>query len=261
MYLVRAVVTSLCVQCGFLVLYASAWGAEPAFTPPVYEVSRAGSPIKIDGRLDEPAWFAAPAFSPFHFTWHQSGTKEQTVAKMLWDNERLYIAHICEDAHLTAKVREHDGNVPQDDCFEVIFAPDPSRPEVYFNIEWNVLGTYVDNFRPNGPKQPRAPRWDVEGIQLAGQFTGTPNADQDQDTSWQMEVAIPWRSFVKYQPHTPPVPGDAWNLNLNRHGGKVNPQYSQWSRADTPVPSFHTPHRFGRVVFTDKVSPFRPAVP
>ena len=28
------------------------------------------------------------------------------------------------------------------------------------------------------------------------------------------------------------------------------------AKADTPLPSFHTPHRFGQAVFSAKVSPF-----
>ncbi|MFO1019085.1 MAG: carbohydrate-binding family 9-like protein [Planctomycetales bacterium] len=232
--------------------------AEPEFKPPTYEIHRAGTPITIDGKLDEPAWFAAPDVGPFHFTWYKSGKQERTVAKLLWDDDHLYIAHVCEDAHITAAVKEHDGNIPKDDCFEVIFAPDPSKPEVYFNIEWNVLGAYVDNFRPNGPKQPRAKVWDAEGVKIAGHLVGSPNNDADTDTLWQAEVAIPLRNFAKYMPHTPPRAGEHWNLNLNRHGGATNLQYSQWSPADTPAPSFHTPHRFGRMIFSAKTSPFNP---
>ena len=91
--------------------------------------------------------------------------------------------------------------------------------------------------------------WDAEGIRIAGTIIGTANDDTDTDTLWMVEVAIPLVNFEKYMPHTPPQPGEHWNLNLNRHSGKTNPQYSQWSRADTAVPSFHTPHRFGRAIF------------
>ncbi|MDB5386765.1 MAG: carbohydrate-binding family 9-like protein [Planctomycetaceae bacterium] len=237
-------------------MFAEIIAAEPEFNPPVYEIRRAGGPIKIDGRLDEPAWFAAPAVGEFHFTWYKSGQREHSVAKLLWDAECLYVGHICEDAHITAQHREHDGKIPEDDCFEVIFAPDPSKPEVYFNVEWNVVGGYLDNFRPAGPKQPRAKVWDAEGVRIAGTTIGTLNDDSDTDTLWMVEVAIPLKNFANNMPHTPPHPGDTWNLNLNRHGGKTNMQYSQWSPADTLLPNFHTPHRFGKVVFSKSGSPF-----
>ncbi len=229
---------------------------DPVFQPPVYEIHRAGQKIAIDGKLDEAAWFAAPAVGDFHFTWYREGEKERTVAKLLWDDENLYIGHVCQDAHITAVHPEHDGNIPADDCFEVIFAPDPGKPEVYFNIEWNVIGGYVDNFRPDGPTKPRAKVWDAEGVRIAGVSAGTPNDDGDRDSMWIVEVAVPLKNFANYMPSMPPKPGSHWNLNLNRHGGKTNPQYSQWSKADTAVPSFHTPHRFGRAIFSDKISPF-----
>ena len=229
---------------------------EPEFTPPVYQIHRAGTPIVIDGKLDEPAWFAAPDVGPFHFTWYKEGKKEQSVAKLLWDDTNLYIAHVCEDAHITARHTQHDGPIPEDDCFEVIFAPDPAHPEVYFNVEWNVLGGYVDNHRPHGPKKPRAPIWDAEGVKIAGVYVGTLNDDADVDSQWTVEASIPLRNFAEFMPHTPPQPGEWWNLNLNRHGGRTNMQYSQWSQADTPAPNFHTPNRFGKAVFSDRISPF-----
>ncbi len=39
-------------------------------------------------------------------------------------------------------------------------------------------------------------------------------------------------------------------------GGKTNPQYSQWSPSQTDHPQFHSPDDFGRVTFSDAVSPF-----
>src|SRR5258708_39973062 len=66
-------------------------GEEVTFEPPVYEIYRTATPIKIDGSLDEPAWFAAPQVGEFHFTWYKEGRKERTVAKLLWDDENLYV--------------------------------------------------------------------------------------------------------------------------------------------------------------------------
>jgi len=223
---------------------------------PVYTVLRAGTPIRIDGRLDEPAWVAASHVGEFQFPWWKDGKKERTIAKMLWDDKYLYVASIAEDGHIAARHSEHDGPIPEDDCFEVMLAPDPSKPEVYFNMEWNVIGGYVDNFRPHGPKQPRAKVWDAKGLRMAGSYVGTLNDDSDTDQYWMVEAAIPFENFRAHMPHTPPRVGSSWNLNLNRHGGKINLQYSQWSPGDTPQPNFHTPHRFGRLIFSERSSPF-----
>jgi len=237
---------------------AQARADEPAkaFHRPQYEIVRTGTPIKIDGQLDEPAWLAAPEVGIFHFPWFKEGAREQSVAKLLWDDQNLYVGHVCQDAHITARDKQRDGAVAKDDCFEVMIVPDPDRPDFYYNVEWNVIGGYVDNHRPLGATGPRE-KWDASGVRIAGKYVGTLNKDDDQDEYWVVEVAIPLSNFAKVMKNSPPRPGDAWHLNFNRHGGDTNMQYSQWSPGDTPAPAFHTPHRFGRVTFSDRVSPFR----
>jgi hypothetical protein len=226
------------------------------WTPPQYTAYRAATTIQIDGVLEEPAWFSAPAARLTHFPWWRNGKKEDTVVKLLWNDEYLYVAHISQDAHIAARHTERDGKIPDDDCFEIMIAPDPAKPEVYFNLEWNVVGGILDNFRPHGPNRPRAPKWDAEGVEIKGRYSGTLNNDNDHDRYWVVEAAIPFRNFSAYMPETPPRPGSHWKMNLHRHGGVTNRQYSQWSPGDTREPNFHTPHRFGRLIFSAEPSPF-----
>ena len=227
-----------------------------AFQRPEYTILRAGTPITIDGKLDEPAWFAAPDVGAFHFPWWKAGKKEQTRAKLLWDDENLYLSFVCEDAYITAQHTERDGKIPEDDCVEIMVAPNPATPEIYYNIEFNLLGGILDNFRPNGPTKPRAPKWDAEGVRIAGTYVGTLNDDSDQDQYWQVEIAIPLKNFAEVGGQPRPRAGTVWHVNLNRHGGKTNYQASQWSPADTPTLTFHTPDRFGRMIFSATTSPF-----
>ena len=83
---VFVVALALCALGGLAVLPVSA----PSWKPPAYTVYRAGSPLSIDGKLDEPAWFAAPDDGEFRFPWWKPGNKESTVATLLWDDENLY---------------------------------------------------------------------------------------------------------------------------------------------------------------------------
>ena len=222
---------------------------------PEYEVRRVTGKLEIDGLLDEPAWLAALPLGDFYFPWFKSGVREQSLVKLAWDDEFLYVACVCQDAHIAAGHSHHDEPLASDDCFEIMLSPNRDRPAFYFNIEWNAIGGYVDGHRPNGADAPRV-EWGARGVKLAGRHAGTLNDDADKDTSWTAEVAIPWANFREHLPHFPPRAGDEFRANFNRHGGLTNPQFSQWSSADTPAPAFHVPSRFGRLVLSPRTIPF-----
>ena len=240
---------------GFVAVFAMSQGAS-AGEVPSHTIYRAGTPVTIDGRLDEPAWVGAPDFGAFVFPWWKEGKKEQTVAKMLWDDEYLYVAYVCEDAHIWAEHTARRSEVYEDDCVEVFVAPNPDRPLAYFNIEMNVLGIFLDWFQPEGPDGQRSREWKGQGIRIATSIVGTLNDDGDLDDYWILEVGIPFHNFSGVAVHTPPKPGDVWHLNLNRLGGRTNAQFSQWSASRTEEPQFHSPADFGRVTFSDLASPF-----
>lgn len=217
-------------------------------------INRADSPVTIDGRLDEPAWRNAAEFGDFAFPWWTSGRQEQTVARMLWDDQFLYVAYQCDDAHVSAEQTEHDSKVYLDDCVELFTAPNSQRPNDYFNIEMNVNGAILDRHHPNGPGTPETPNWNSQGIQIATTVNGTLNDDSDTDRGWVLEVAIPFANFQHVTGRDHPQDGDVWHLNLNRLGGKTNPQHSQWSPGHTEKPAFHRPESFGRVTFSTRSS-------
>ncbi|NEP91357.1 MAG: hypothetical protein F6K18_33690 [Okeania sp. SIO2C2] len=223
---------------------------------PFYTIFSTSTPIIIDGKLDEPAWIAAPDVGPFKFPWWESGKQEQTVSKLLWDDDYLYVSFIVEDAHIWAEKTERDSAVFKDDCVEVFTAPNPERPLTYFNIEMNVQGVFLDQFHRQSLGERKTEEWNGEGIKIATSIVGTLNDDSDVDKYWILEAAIPFENFAEVAKNIPPKPEDIWYLNLNRLGGETNLQYSQWSPSQTPKPQFHAPQDFGRVKFSTTESPF-----
>lgn len=221
-----------------------------------YTIYRTGVPMEIDGRLDEAAWIAAPDVGKFKFPWWKEGKQEQTIAKLLWDDDHLYVSFLCEDAHIWAEHVQRDSAVYRDDCVELFTAPNPDQPDVYFNIEMNVLGIFLDQYHPQGPGKPMPGEWDGEGIRIATSVVGTLNDEEDEDQYWVLEAAIPLQNFAQVAAQIPPQPGDVWHLNLNRCGGKTNEQFSQFCPSQTERPNFHRPSDFGLVTFSSAASPF-----
>ncbi len=213
---------------------------------PDYIIKRTTGPIYVDGYLNEPDWKNAESIGDLVFPWYEKGKKEQTIVKMLWDDTFLYISYFCEDEHISATRTQKNTDVWLDDCVECFVAPNPSSPLDYTNYEFNCLGTYLVGVHINKKEF----LWEPEGIQIGRSHKGTINKEDDIDSYWILEVAIPFKNFKRFNINIPPKPGEYWFLNINRCGGVVNEQYSQWSPSDTPEPQFHVPSCFGKVIFS-----------
>ncbi|MFK8114240.1 MAG: carbohydrate-binding family 9-like protein, partial [Rubripirellula sp.] len=213
-------------------------------------ITRAKEPIDIDGKRDESAWKSAKSVGDFVFTWWKEGDAErqQTDARMLWDDQYLYVSFRCEDKNIQATRVERDDAVYRDDCVEVFASPEFEHPERYFNLEMNALGTQLDEYRPHGSLD-KPLGWNPDGIQVAVSVDGTVNDDSDVDRCWTLEAAIPFKLFRDVLPVGRPKAGDRWRLNLNRLDRNMLVK-SQWSQGDRNFPRFHHPAYFGFVEFT-----------
>jgi hypothetical protein len=218
---------------------------------PRYDIFRAPTPISVDGKLDEAAWRNAPSAGDFNFNWWKEGQKEQTVAKLLWDDANLYVGFYCHDKHISAEVVQRHGPVSKDDCVEVFISPNVDKPRNYYGFEINAIGTMLNFIRSDWYKGPF--NTEPEGVRYRTTFHGRPSKQESPDDDhWVLEIAIPFKNFDKDAPHTPPREGDTWRLNLNRAGGKTNAQYSTWSPVKTEKPNFHVPEAFGSVRFINR---------
>lgn len=216
-----------------------------------YDIRRATAPLIIDGKLDESDWKKAPSVGDFSFPWLTEGTKEPTVAKLLWDNKNLYVAWYASDRHISAFIRERHGPVSKDDCVEIFISPNPENVKEYFNFEINAIGTILTQAHTGWKTD--SSHWEPDGMQYRTSFHGLERKDESpDDTYWIVEAAIPLKNFVREAAHTPPRDGDQWRLNLHRLGGKTNAQLSSWSPYPEGRVSFHQPEYFGWVRFVKK---------
>lgn len=216
---------------------------------PAYQIKHAIGPITVDGKLDEPDWATAPAVE-LVFPWEsQTGAKQKTTAKLLWDQTNLYLGYQCEDADLTAKHTQRDDPTYEDDCVELFLNPNPARSQMYYGMEMNCRGVLYDYFYAFPVTLLK--QIDLPDVQLRTQLRGTLNQRDDKDEGWTLEVAFPFAGFVDLQGDAPPKPGASWRLNLNRWDGLGDRRLSQWSNSGLESPNPHNPERFGVVTFVD----------
>jgi len=229
------------------ILAAATLAAQPPI--PRYEVKRATSAIVIDGKLDDKAWESASPAVSLQFLWDsQTGAKQKTAVRMLWDDQYLYVCYDLDDADITAQFLERDDPTYRDDAAEIFINPLPSQTGLYFGLEMNARAILYDYLMYDSRYAMK--RFNMQGVKLATFLRGTLNARGDTDQGWSLEVAIPFVNFEELAKR--PTNGTIWKANLNRWDG-VEPsrRMSIWSDPLQNRPAPHVPARFGELVFVE----------
>ena len=219
-------------------------------TTPRYEVKRAPSPPTIDGKLDDAVWAQASPAITLQFLWEsQTGAKQKTAARLLWDAQALYVGFDAEDADINARFLQRDDPTYRDDAVEIFINPDPKQEAVYYGFEMNARGVLYDYLNYNS--RTLFKRFDATGMTIASSLRGTLNERADTDNGWSLEAAIPWPNFEELS-RKPPVAGAVWKANVNRWDGvEPNRRMSIWSDPENTTSWPHVPSRFGEIVFVE----------
>src|ERR1035438_3793177 len=185
---------SCCLCCLAGSLAAQTQPPSTAPPRPRYEVKRASSAIQVDGKLDEKARQAADPIVLI-FPWEsQTGAKQKTTVRVLWDDQNLYIGYTCEDADITAQFTERDDPTYRDDAVEDFLNPRPSQTDVYLGLEMNARAVLYDYLSVKSA-QYVFKRFNLQGVHLAAFIDVRLSARGDRDKGWSLEVAIPWADF------------------------------------------------------------------
>jgi hypothetical protein len=195
-------------------------GFENLFTVPKgYIINYVKVPPKIDGDINDPIWQDAPWTD--NFLDIEGDLKPtptlQTNVKMLWDDSCIYIAAKIIEPNVWANLKQHDEIVFHDNDFEVFLNPNNTTHQ-YFELEFNALNTVFDLFM-NKPYRNGGNAmfgWDPEGLRSAVKVQGTINNVADDDKSWTIEIAIPFKSISLGNSVQVPKDGTLWRINFSR---------------------------------------------
>jgi hypothetical protein len=227
----------------------AAAGSQPP-QPPVYEVSRTSTEIKIDGKLDDPAWSKTTSTGKFTNNSDGSSAQYHTEAKILYDANYLYFSFRSLDENIWATLKRRDAHLWEEEVVEVFLQADPLQPS-YIELEVNPLGTMLDIYLLGVRKPLRYESWNSEKLKWAVHVDGTVDGKPG-DREWACEIALPLEDVVT-APRIPPRPGDRWRLNLYRM--ELRPVSALLAWSPTRKDDFHLPGMFGWMVFTDRQVP------
>ncbi|MAO82940.1 MAG: hypothetical protein CMH50_03525 [Myxococcales bacterium] len=216
-------------------------------------VRRVNQPLVVDGKLDEPAWQEAATLGPFdHYDGNGHG-RYRTTAKVLWDDQALYLAFHCPDPDIHSPYTERDDPIYESEAVEIFLDPDGDR-DAYVELQVAPTGVQFDASFKGGARQGMNTGWN-HPYEAKVHVDGTLNRSADQDVAWTAEWRIPFAGL-----EASPKPGDRWKANLfrldrvRRQDGRIeHTDATAWS---APLSGdFHQLDRFGELVFQAAVSP------
>jgi len=197
---------------------------------------RAGGPIVIDGRLDEPDWQQAAQHTRF-LAYSAPGVQladPQTTMQVLFDDRAIYFGFVAMEPlmdRLRAAVAEPNADIEvySDDSIELMLAPDPGADR-YFHFVFNALGNYGDRLMQHAGAAADA-SWHA-GLDSAG------SRGPDRYT---VEVRIPF-SQLEFSVKV----GTTWRFQVarNRRVLTGQPTISVFSKCTS---GFHCPDEFAEL--------------
>jgi hypothetical protein len=238
-------------------------------TPKGYIAPFADKAPLIDGSLSDAVWEQAPWSD--YFVDIEGSRKPlpplKTRVKMLWNDSCLFVAAAIEEPHVWASLTQHDAIVYHDNDFEVFIDPDNDTHK-YFEIEVNAFNTIFDLFLPRPYRNGGSALipYDVAALRSAVRVQGTLNDPSDKDSSWTVEMAIPFRSVSFGNIWRAPAEGTIWRINFSRvqwesevvkgkyskkknNQGRFLPEHN-WVWSPQGVINMHFPERWGYLQFT-----------
>jgi hypothetical protein len=229
-----------------------------------YTAQRRIDTILVDGNLNEASWHSATNTSVFT-VWNGGAAPAslQTTAKMIWDDQYLYIAFNARDPDVYATYTVRDAALWEQDNFEV-FVTIPGTTG-YVEAEGSPRGTIWDGSFTSVFQGPGG-SYTITGLQVASRVNGTLNNSSDQDIGFTGEIRLPFADIYQGVAGGHPTNGTQLRLNLNRinwntpatqggPGAAGSDTYYAWSPVPGTSVSFHRPDKFGTVTFSTNSVP------
>lgn len=246
--------------------------------PESYTCFRTTAPIVIDGKLDELDWQKAEWTNLFVDIegGRRHNPEYETRAKMLWDDEYLYIAAWMEEPHIWATLTERESVIFHDNDFEVFIDPDGDTHN-YLELEVNAYNTQWDLLLLKPYRDSRnnvaIDNWNINGLKTAVDIQGTVNDASDIDKGWSVEIAIPFDAIIELNDRNRlPIDNEYYRVNFSRvewrleiengeykkeqtleDGKLINLPEQNWVWSPQGVIAMHQPETWGYLIFSTKI--------
>jgi hypothetical protein len=216
-----------------------------------YELNRYQGGLPVNTDWDIAPWNAIDAVPVSNFMGTRPEHFPQTLVKVAYDTEAIYVKFRVEDRYVKAVHKKNQDPVYKDSCVEFFFTPGTDVGKGYFNLEMNCGGTMLFHHQvvPRKGAVPIA-ETDIREIEVATSLPQIVDPELSEATTWIVSYRIPFSILKKYHDFENPAPGTIWRANFYKCADETShPHWLTWAPVKLPKPDFHRPEFFGELHF------------
>jgi len=178
--------------------------------------------------------------------WKDFNYRPEVWFNIAYSDREIFLKYYVTEEFIKAEKSESNQMVCEDSCVE--FFVSPADDGIYYNFEFNAIGTCLLGAGTCRKDSSLAPSAVIEGIRRTGSSGTKPFKEKRGKFSWTITVAIPKEGFSR---HTlKELKGKIFRANFYKCGDMLTmPHYLTWNPVVTKKPDYHQPEFFGMLKF------------
>ncbi len=158
----------------------------------------------------------------------------------------ILLKYYVRETWFKAEKTETNQEVYEDSCVEFFVSPSDDR--IYYNFEFNAIGTCLMGAGTGRHDRKRADSSVIAEIRRLASAGSSPVSESEGDFTWTLTLAIPFSTLIHHKVAI--RKGSIFRANFYKCGDKLAaPHYLTWNPVGTEKPDFHRPEFFGSLEF------------
>lgn len=211
-----------------------------------YVVRRTLRPPTPDEPWSGPNWKRAGVIDIARYHPQSSDHRPTTQAKLLYDDDGLYVHFRVEDRYVLSRQTKHQGTVATDSCVEFFFQP--RRELGVFTIETNCGGAMLFWYVEDAGHQV-VPLEDIERMRIYHTMPKVVDPEITDPVTWRLTYFVPFDLLARYLGEDDVIGAAPWWGNLFKGvEASSHPHWGAWQDIGETL-SFGQRDKFARIGF------------
>ncbi|HOK75329.1 MAG TPA: carbohydrate-binding family 9-like protein [Bacteroidales bacterium] len=199
-------------------------------------------PLEVSSRMN----FEGSGHFIDEVNWKEFPYKPEVEFDIRYSERAIFLKYRVAENYFKAEKTSHNDRVWEDSCVE--FFIEPAADGIYYNLEFNAIGTcYIGAGRNREERQP-LPESVISKLRVFPSSGNKPVREVEGRISWELTIIIPFGVFCYHTIES--FEGKEIRANFYKCGDKLKvPHYLSWNPVGTLMPDFHRPEYFGILRF------------